>query len=495
MRNSEHLIIIGGGFSGTALVAELVRRGTRSSITLVESGDRVGRGLAYGTQCASHVLNTRADQMSLFADDPEHFLRWHRRRGNARHDAEFVPRRDYARYLEQSLLAAATKSAHTRLTVQLGARATDIERAASRFEVSLEDGRSLRGDAVVIATGHPAPADPFSGELPAGAARYLRDPWRHTDLERIAPADSVLLLGTGLTAVDVVLALEELGHRGSIHAVSRRGLLPRSHRARRETLPSDLRSTLYAGVALNNLRGIVAAIRRTAAAAEERGVGWQATFDALRPIAPRIWAELCAADRQRFLRWLRPFWDVHRHRLPPVQAGRIAALRAGGRLVVSAGRVRGGVDRVDSIAVDVLPRGGQRAVRQHYDWVVNCTGSSFAKSDSRPLERRLMERGLLLPDPLGLGYMTYGAGAAIGSRGPVHGLYLLGPACRPNFWEHTAVPELRAQCVEVAAELLRTPELPSTEGRRFAACVERIESYSARSVSTGLTAVARRAGT
>ncbi|HZF30216.1 MAG TPA: FAD/NAD(P)-binding protein [Gammaproteobacteria bacterium] len=463
MHHSERVIIIGGGFSGVALAAELVRRGAASSITLVESGDRVGRGLAYGTASASHLLNTRADQMSLYGDDPEHFLRWRRRGGHATHGAEFVRRSDYGEYLERALIAACTEAPHARLTVEMGARATDVERTAGGFAVSLADGRELRGDAVVLATGHPAPADPFGGALPASATRYLREPSRHEDLAKIAPGAAVLLIGTGLTAVDVVLALEERGHRGPVHAVSRRGLLPRAHRARRETLPTDLHRALAAGVAVNGLRGIVAALRSVAAAADEHGVGWQAAFDALRPLAPRIWAELCAADRRRFVRLLRPFWDVHRHRLPPAQAGRIAALRARGRVVIRAGRVRGGVDRGDSIVVDVQPRGSTETVAERYDWVVNCTGASFAKSSSRPLERRLLEQGLLLADPLGLGYVTDDVGGVLGASGPVRGLYVLGPACRAAFWEHTAVPELRAQAAKLAADLAgrcATAEVP-----------------------------------
>jgi uncharacterized NAD(P)/FAD-binding protein YdhS len=103
--------------------------------------------------------------------------------------------------------------------------------------------------------------------------------------------------------------------------------------------------------------------------------------------------------------------------------------------------------------VEYEPRGASTPVRERYDWVINCTGSSFAEETARPLERRLLERGHLLPDPLSLGYATNDVGMAIGTRGPLDGLYLLGPACRPRWWEHTAVPELRAQAGHVAGDL------------------------------------------
>ncbi len=457
MREPEHVAIIGGGFSGVALAAELVRGGAGLHVTLVEGGDRLGRGLAYGTPSASHQLNTRADQMGLFADDPMHFLNWQRARGRATHAADFVLRRDYGEYLERSLLAVCSSGSRAPLTVEMQTRATDLVRSADGFAVSLSDGRALLADTVVLATGHPPPADPFGGALRA-APRYVRDPWRHDEIAAIAPADSVLVIGTGLTAVDIVLELEQRGHRGPIHAVSRRGLLPRAHRARREALPADLQARLCAGFALNDLREMVATVRRVAVVAEQRGVGWQAVFDALRPMAPRIWGALCARDRQRFVRWLRPFWDVHRHRLPPGQAGRIAALRARGRLAVHAARLGSAVDCGDSIVAEYTRCARGKVVRERYGWVINCTGSSFAKSTSPPFERQLLERGLLLPDPLGLGYVTGTNGAVMSATGPVRGLFVLGPACRPHFWEHTAVPELRAQAAGLAAQLLERSE-------------------------------------
>jgi uncharacterized NAD(P)/FAD-binding protein YdhS len=152
---------------------------------------------------------------------------------------------------------------------------------------------------------------------------------------------------------------------------------------------------------------------------------------------------------------VRPFWDVHRHRLPHAQASRVAALQARGRLSVRAAHLLHAVNDGDSIAVDYALRADGRVVRERYEWVINCTGSSFARRSRPPLEQDLVARGTLLPDPLGLGYVTAANGAVVGARGPVPQLYLIGPACRPYFWEHTAVPELRAQAAALAAELLQ----------------------------------------
>jgi uncharacterized NAD(P)/FAD-binding protein YdhS len=459
MREPEHLVIIGGGFSGVALSAELARRAARVRTTIVEGGTRLGRGLAYGTSNASHRLNTRADQMGLFADDPAHFLRWLRASGHAVHAGDFVPRHVYGEYLEQTLLRAFARTSRAQLVVELATRATRIVRSldaatsTEKFSVSLSDGRTLTADAVVLATGHPPPADPFGGSL-NGARCYLRDPWQVDAFAAIPRDEQVLVIGTGLTAVDAVLALEAQGHRGPLHAVSRRGLLPRPHSTRREILPGDLQSALRIGCALGDLRTMVEALRRTIATAAERGIGWQAVFDAFRPMVPGVWAELCPRDRQRFVHSIRPFWDVHRHRLPHAQASRVAALQARGRLSVRAAQLLRAVNDGDSIAVDYALRADGRIARERYEWVINCTGSSFSRQSRPPLEQDLVARGMLLPDPLGLGYVTGANGAVVGAQGPIQGLYLVGPACRPHFWEHTAVPELRAQAAALAAELL-----------------------------------------
>lgn len=457
MRELRHVAIIGGGFSGVALVAELIRRRKGLAVTLVESAERLGRGVAYGTAVGSHLLNTRASQMSLYADDPDHFVRWSRRRGHAVHGTEFLPRCEYGEYLEESLRELCAAAAPTGLTVHLQAQAADVVPNGERFTVRLVDRRTLIADAVVIATGHPSPADPFRGDLPDHSCRYLRDPWRCDAYASIAPSDRVLIVGTGLTAVDTVLALEQGGHRGPIHALSRHGLLPRAHRADRPALPPDLRTELFVGLSHDDLRRAIATVRRVAACADERGVGWQAVIDALRPAVPRLWTALCPSHRRRFVQSLQPYWDVHRHRLPPSQASRVAELQAGGRLKVMAGRLRSGVDEGKSIVAEYTLRASGELVRERYDWVINCTGSSFTKGVTRPLERRLLERGLLLADPLGLGYVATDIGAVIGAGGPLAGLYLLSPACRANFWEHTAVPELRAQAAALADDLLRVP--------------------------------------
>src|SRR5690242_3458436 len=115
---TRRIAVIGGGFSGIALATALLRRDTpRVEIALFEASDRVGRGVAYGTSCDAHVLNTRAGQMSLHADEDDHFVRWCRGRGIDAHADEFLPRRVYGDHVAQAFADARRNNPQTRLDV------------------------------------------------------------------------------------------------------------------------------------------------------------------------------------------------------------------------------------------------------------------------------------------------------------------------------------------------------------------------------------------
>jgi uncharacterized NAD(P)/FAD-binding protein YdhS len=465
MREQHRVAIIGGGFSGVALAAQLLRRGqSGTAVTLIESSERLGRGVAYGTPSDRHLTNTRAAQMSVYCDEPDHFVRWSETRGEPIAPGAFVRRRLYGEYVEDALRAEAARCGDVRLEVRLQTSVRDVRPGPGEFSLALDDRRALSADSVVLATGHPPPADPLASLLPRRAQRYLRDPWAPSELDRIAPGSRVLLLGTGLTMVDVALELAGRDPGCEITAISRNGLLPREHAPATQLLPRELGERLFAGLAHNDLRAAIHVVRATAAAATARGFTWHAVIDALRPATPRLWAAMCAGDRRRFVKRVRAFWDVHRHRMAPTSAAAIAELRATGRLAVAAARVRGVEDVGDGLVARVHSSGDSESSVKRFDWIVNCTGPAFTPKSARELDRRLCERGLLLVDPLGIGFVTAPDGTAFGSHGPVPGLYVLGPACRARCWENTAVPEIRQQADNLA-DVLTASSVSVAEAR------------------------------
>jgi uncharacterized NAD(P)/FAD-binding protein YdhS len=431
------IVVIGGGFSGTMLAVHLMR--TRDvRVTLIERQGAPGRGIAYSTANPGHLLNVRAERMSAYPEDPGHFARWLAARGLGA-PSDFAPRRVYGLYLEQQLRQAHA-DAFPRLKL-LSAEAQALELDGPRRTILLDDGRRIPGDAIVLASGNPPPPRlaAFAG-LPAHL--YCADPRQEGLAEGLGKDDVVLLVGTGLTMVDTALALADAGFEGRIIAMSRRGLVPRVHGdaphpagqpATADNLPLSQR---------------LAALRARAA-----DVGWRTAMDELRPQTQGLWKALGDVEKSRFLRHLRPWWDVHRHRLAPEIAGRLDALRAAGRFETAACRIVGAEPRYGRVAVSLRPRGSDEIVRIEAARVVNCTGSDEDLRRTRdPLLRDLLTAGAIRPDAHRLGLQTGTSGEAIGANGrPTPGLFALGPLARGRLWEATAVPELRAQAAAMAA--------------------------------------------
>lgn len=470
--SGRHIAIVGAGFTGSLLAAHLLRTAPAPLVVhLIEAGHPTGAGLAYSTGNSGHLLNVRAYNMSAYPDDPRHFLRWlwGRDDGGAIPPSghAFVSRGLYGAYV-RDVLADAQREAqpHARLNLIRG-EVVDL-RADTRtppglptpWQVRLSDGRTITADTAALCIGHFLPAPPPLSN-PGGAdalasPRFIGDPWDGAAIAGI-PADApVAILGTGLTMVDTVLSLLDQGHRGTITAVSRRGLLPQRHQ---ETRPYT--SFLHPEVMPHTVLDVLIALKADARRAANAGYDWRSAFDALRPHHHRIWASLPMEERRRFLRHARPFWEVHRHRMAPDVADRIETARASGQLTILAGRLTAAVLSGDGpngegLDLTIAARGGTGEHRLHAAALVNATGTNCDYARIRhPLVRSLLERGLARPDDLRLGLDVTETGAVINAEGEVipH-LLALGPVSKAPFWEMTAVPELRGQCAQAASRIL-----------------------------------------
>lgn len=435
---SRVVAVIGGGFSGAMAAVHLARAGAQA--VLVERRGRFAAGAAYSTVDPAHRLNVRARNMSAFAAEPDHFLAWTRREGLG--DAEtFVARRDYRRYLAQIFEAALAEG---RVRPVAGV-AMALEETGDGLALHLADGSRIACDRAILAGGnHPSrlPAALAAPAIAAGAAA-IDDPWSEAGAAALrdlaAQPRDILLLGTGLTMVDVCLTLEGAGFAGRIVATSRRGLVPQAHAAvGAPPLPAPAPDTLAA---------LVRHVRRTA-----RDGDWRAAVDALRPVSQAAWQRLDGAERRRFLRHLRPWWDIHRHRIAPDVAARIAALRAAGRLELVAGRLGAVRAAEDGLEIGIGRRGGAGIASYMVGGIVNCTGpeGSIHRIDD-PIVRQVVASGLARPDPLEIALDVDPQSRLIGLDGrPSERLFALGPLTRGTFWEIVAVPDIRGQAEMVA---------------------------------------------
>ncbi|WP_443969610.1 FAD/NAD(P)-binding protein [Sphingobium sp. CR28] len=438
---ANHILIVGGGFSGTLLAINLVRHGM-ARVSLIERDPaRMGRGLAYGAAQEDHVLNVRAANMSAFPDEPDHFATWLEAHGLGGRQS-FATRQTYGAYLSDLLQDARHRSGE-QLHVIVG-NGVDLSFNGSNgaARLTLEDGRVVGADAVVLTPGNLPPHDlpPFAG---LEAPLYVRDPWSCEIAEDLAGQDQVLLIGSGLTAIDCALTLRSRGFSGRIVTLSRRGLIPYSHSDAGHHAPLKVRPS-ETGSAL------VKMMRQRA-----RFVGWRNAVDELRPFTQDIWRAADDEARRRFLRHLRPYWDVHRHRLAPDVRERIDAMQANGSFLTFAGKIVDARANTEGIAISWRPRGQRDTKTIMARRAINCTGPLGDLARTRdPLLQQLRDAGLIRPDSLAIGIDVDREGHAINAQGePSKRLFAAGPMTRGAHWEVIAVPDIRRQVGSLARRL------------------------------------------
>ena len=407
--------VVGGGFSGVMTAVQLARRNV--PVRLFDDGSSVGRGIAYSTPDERHLLNVPAGNMSAWPDEPDDFRSW---LGTG--PGSFARRRDFGSYVEGIL------AAHPSVRVERG-RVVALSGEGGSWRLGTEDGRSIAASRVVLALGN-EPPHAFSGwdDMPLIANPWSRDA-RAALAEVAESGGDVLLIGTGLTMIDVMLSLEGFGFAGRALAVSRRGLLPRAH------APSEPSPVTLDELPRSDLLALFRWVRR-----RSEQVGFRAAIDSLRPHTAALWQGLGERQISSFLRHARPWFDVHRHRIAPEIAERLRHWIAEGRLEVAAGRLRRGEDGEVVIA---RRGGGERTLRPAL--IVNCTGPlGDVRRTANPLLRALIDDEEVGVHPRGLGLLTDPEDRA------APGLFALGPLTKSMYWEITAVPDIRAQAQRVA---------------------------------------------
>ena len=450
------LVIIGSGFSGAVTAIEFLRRRQgQDRVIIVNRSGTMARGLAYGTNSSQHLLNVPAGNMTALVDEPDSFLNFCRERHPESGGHSFMPRKLYGEYLHQ-LLDLELKR-HGQTARHLVAEVTRLEPRDIGLRIHLGSGEVLDADHTVLAFGNFSPRSPAMMHAPDLQALYDKDPWSPDRRATIAPHARVALLGCGLTALDVLTSLKQAGHTGPILMLSRRGLLPTAHRHlhshRRDLSHVVQRLLSEPATTLNYLRSV----RRSTKEHESAGMDWRDVVGALRQATPQLWKRLPAIERQRFLRHLQPYWDIHRHRAAPDTYGLFAQALEAGQLKTLAGRLVSVRRDGDEALLEVRARRTQAVEQFRVDHIINCTGpDSDLRHTHEPLLTQLVESGMLCPDPLGLGLQINDDLAVIDSQGvPSPWLSYVGPMLKARWWEATAVPELRQHSRNLAVRLAK----------------------------------------
>jgi uncharacterized NAD(P)/FAD-binding protein YdhS len=450
------IIIVGSGYSGTMVAVHLARAQRGLRIALIDRRRIFGRGVAYGTVDPKHLLNVQADQMGAFPDDISHFHRWLQDHPESLaavgirelHPDAFIPRLVFGDYI-QDLLREARALPGT-LDV-IPDEIIDLTRDENgKFRVRGKSGRELKAHRVVLALGNFPPGETRRNQEGERVC-FMNDPYAPEVHAKLAEPGDILIIGTGLTSLDLLLTLDKTKPAGKIHLLSRRGLFPQPHRKTAPYPaffdPEDLPKTTRV-----LCRRVACELRQAAA----QGIDWRPVLDSIRPLNQAIWRSLHPVEQRRFLRHLGALWDTHRHRCAPEIMAVKERLEAEGRLVCHQGFIQDYLPKDDQVEVTYRPRGTLGKEKLPVRYVLSCTGpQADYRKLSDPLVQELLARDLLAPDPQGIGASTAEGGQLCDHAGIViEGLYTLGSPQKGRLYESVAVPELRDQAARLASRLL-----------------------------------------
>jgi uncharacterized NAD(P)/FAD-binding protein YdhS len=446
--------VIGGGASGTLSAVHLARRaaqtGTVLDILLVDPGNP-GIGVAYSTVDPRHRLNVPACGMSAWDDDPTHFVRWLRRHVAVDFsETGFAPRMHYAQYLA-SVLDHATRLSPQVRTEHVRARVTDVGTVGRRLRLSLDDGTRRPVDAAVLATGQASGPTSWAPPALARSPQFIADPWRGGEAPRLVAGDEIVLVGAGLTAVDMALHWGRDGVR--VHLLSRHGMLPLPHATDPRPASAPPPGTPPPATLAQARRFVFDAIR----AADG---DWRSAIDGLRPVTSELWQGLPEAEQRAFLASAVRRWDRARHRVDPAIHAWLEQRRTEGSLVAHAAHVVAAEQRDRRVRVRLSDGSVIDAAA-----VLNCTGANGdVRRSADPLTLNLLNSGFARSGPLDLGFATDPAGRVLTSSGARSAVWTIGPLRRGVLWESTAIPEIRTQAAALADEVVAA--LPGTSIRR-----------------------------
>ncbi|WP_299565544.1 FAD/NAD(P)-binding protein [uncultured Sulfitobacter sp.] len=472
----RRIAIIGGGFTGTAVAIRLCASApTPLNITIIEPRQELGGGLAYGGNDPDHRVNGTHELLVLFPDDIGHFARWYETSGAAARDPEgradsgvrYVRRSDLRGYMNDTLQQTLEENTYGSTVRHVRDRAVAARRTDRGVQIELASGRTEEPDLIVLAFGGQRPSL-FRGVTAQARnhSGYIGDPFDTEAVSAISPDNSVLLVGTGLTAADVLATLSRQGHRGPIKAISRRGLLPEPQgdvpnvAALMQRLASPMPRFIERHGEGLTLGASVRALRQDMELASAEGRDLKGPFDDVRDAAGWLWKNFTDPEKRRFLRHLKPWYDVNRYRMVPQTGAKIAAAVESGQLKFSVARLDGLDASNNRLEARLLERGG-KMVREPFDTVINCTGPKTLSDDT--FVRTMIDLGLVRPDSMGLGFDVDGEGRVLDGDGNAqNAIWAFGLLTRGRFGDMTAIPQIAVRLHNSLPALIGT--LVGTEG-------------------------------
>ena len=466
MSSITKISIIGGGASGTITAIHLLHefKGPLKIYMFEKRQKALFRGNAYSGELESELLNVPAGKMSVFSNLPNDFYDWLRAKRQRFSESvikpeSFVSRRWFGDYVTDRLEEAKAIAANATFEVIVSeVRDISLDKKAEHYKVVLANGDFVSADYLIFATGNEQPSDVLNNfENALFGKKYVPDPWAVNPFENLEPDDDVLIMGTGLSMVDHAISLHKRKHRGKIYSFSRHGYLPLPQLIGQDGKVEFSPDTSQILHVLNELRATVNTYKK-------KGLHWQQIINAMRDDTPVVWKQLSIRSKQLFLKRLKHFWEVHRHRMPAESSQIIEELKANDKLEMLAGKNLGFVIQ-DKKKVFHFATKSEKIVRAiKVDYVINCTGpSGNYVLGNNWLIKNLLTKGWMKQDELQLGIITGAQGEIITGQGtPLPNAYAIGPLRKATEWESTAIREIKMQAEQLALDIAlnyREPEL------------------------------------
>lgn len=482
---ARRIVVVGGGYTAATLAVQLVRAtDVPLELLVIEPRCEIGRGLAYSTADPEHRLNGPMDSHGLDPSRPDELRKWCARTGVFDRDPGclapnghvFLRRSHLGAFASHTIAQHAFDQRSGSRIVHVRDVATSVMRTDRHFRVQTRHHGDLDAQMLFIATGNaepslPAPFPPDSRPHPSVVA----NPFGSAGIGYVQPNARALVVGAGLTSLDVVSTLLRIGRCSEILVVSRRGLRPSQHApvilgTSPITSEQDLTRLPNPDAAIPsflkreplNILCWYKALRREVERVIAAGGTWHEPFDAARDAVRKLWPLLPAHEQRRFLRRLRLLYDVHRFRAPPMNDRAVRLAEAQGRVRFAAATLvrvdaRPGSQTVD---VEMIEAGTDERTRRTFDLVVNCTGVDFSTGwRSNPVLASLADEGMLRLHVNGWGFDVGENCEARDGRGDLQPLMrVLGPPSAGTFGDSVAVVFIAAQVRRIVPDLTRTLE-------------------------------------
>jgi uncharacterized NAD(P)/FAD-binding protein YdhS len=427
------IAIVGFGFCGKLAFANIVKSlNKKDKILIFDKAQGDFKSAAFSPFSPHYILNVPVANMSAFSDDAayeesfENFLKNnHSEIWKSSGKFGFVARQIYGEYLEEIVQKAQENAKKNGVNFEFVNQ--EVMAISDEFLITTKNNIQFQATEVLLATSFKQVQLPFEIE----SKKFIKALWNEDALEfhqKILTNETICLIGSGLTTVDVIVGLKKKNFSGKIIIISRRGNLPKKH-----LIKSSEKSSYFidAEDAKKGVLFLCLKIRNFLKSNSQFDL--RNIINSIRSTTDKLWHNLDEKNKKLFFR-LMPYWNIFRHRAPISSIELIEEMIAAGQIEIVEGGVKKCQKLGDKISVQT------KFAEFEVDYLVNCLGFEF-NARKYPLLNQMIELGLLQQD-----FMMV--------RSNNDKVHLLGGLNIGRDFECTAVPDLRVNVEMVVRDVV-----------------------------------------